>query len=102
MQQLAKGRGRELPGRMGGDRPTAGQNAVVVRTVYRMTSTDPKALPGAVSVKLGVSDGVFTEVLDGLKEHELLVTRVSVPSRPRSQPANNPFGCGRFGGPRTH
>ncbi|HKB89351.1 MAG TPA: efflux RND transporter periplasmic adaptor subunit [Opitutaceae bacterium] len=100
MQQLAKDRGLELPGRMGGDRPTAGQNAVVVRTVYRMTSTDPKALPEAVSVKLGVSDGVFTEVLDGLKEHDVVVTGVSVPSRSGSQPANNPFGGGSFGGPR--
>jgi HlyD family secretion protein len=111
-QQLAKDRGIELPenfgrGRGGNGAGTdrAGGNAApITRTVYKLVGTDPKTYhPEPASVKLGVSDGITTEVLDGLKEGDVVITAVSIPgvaASPTAQPASpNPFSGGRnFGG----
>jgi len=100
LQQLAKERGIELPasfGRGRGERDT--QNAgPITRTVYKLVSTDPKNPKlQAVSLKLGITDGVFTEVIDGAKEGDVLVTSIFSPSAKPTGPVNsNPFG----GGPR--
>ena len=56
------------------------------RTVYVMQSTKP----GAVQIKTGISDGIFTEVLDGLKEGDRVVTAMTGAAAP-AQPSNNPF-----------
>lgn len=68
------------------------------RTIYVMTDkADPSNLK-PVQVKIGISDGVYTEVVDGLKEGDLVVTGLSLPSDQSSgAPQSNPFG-GR-GGP---
>jgi HlyD family secretion protein len=50
-----------------------------VRTVYLLDKTDPTKLK-AVQVKVGISDGVFTEVIDGLSEGDEVVTGLSFPS----------------------
>jgi HlyD family secretion protein len=90
MEQLAKERGLELPaGR--GDRDN---NAPVTRTLYRLVGSDPKtAHPEPVSVKLGITDGVATEVVDGLNEDDLIITSVYLPgAKSAGAPASNPFG----------
>jgi HlyD family secretion protein len=90
MEQLAKERGIELPAGRGG----RDSNAPVTRTLYRLVGSDPlTAHPEPVSVKLGITDGVATEVIDGLKENDLIITSVYIPSaKSASAPASNPFG----------
>ncbi len=101
MTQLAKERGLELPtfgGRGGGNRDRgAGSNGPVTRTLYKLVG-DPKSPKlQAVSVKLGITDGINTEVLDGLQEKDVVVTSVSIPGAKAAAPAN-PFQGGPGGG----
>jgi HlyD family secretion protein len=49
-----------------------------------------------VPIKIGISDGIDTEVLDGLKEGDQVVTSATSSSTQTTAPASNPFG----GGPR--
>jgi HlyD family secretion protein len=64
-----------------------------VHTVY-MVNSDKKLEP--VQIKTGISDGIFTEVVDGLKEGDQVVTGSSAAD---ALPAatSNPFGGGGFG-----
>jgi HlyD family secretion protein len=73
----------------GGNRP----ERRVERTIYVLASGSSK--PAAVTIKTGISDGVATEVLEGLKEGDRVVTGMTE-SGAASTPASNPFG----GGPR--
>jgi len=90
MEQLAKERGIELPAGRGG----RDSNAPVTRTLYRLVGTDPKtAHPEPVSVKLGITDGIATEVVAGLNEGDAVITSVYIPgSKSATAPATNPFG----------
>jgi HlyD family secretion protein len=102
-QQIAKDRGIDLDfsrfaGWGHGDR--GGASAVTTRTLYRLIGTDPHTatlLP--VSVKLGITDGVNTAVIDGLKEGDVIVTSATLPGRSSAAApaASNPF---TGGGPR--
>jgi len=51
-----------------------------------------------IPVKIGISDGVSTEVLEGLKDGDSVVTGTSTLLASSIQPAN-PFMRGPFGGP---
>src|SRR3954467_7985538 len=64
----------------------------VERTVYVLGNSSK---PTAVTIKTGISDGVTTEVLEGLKEGDRVVTGMTE-SGAAPTPASNPFG----GGPR--
>lgn len=78
----------------------ATQDGPAIRTVYIVDAAQstPEALVlQAVSVKTGISDGTLTEIAEGLKEGDVVVTSVTVPVT-ASAPAANPFG-GPFGGP---
>jgi HlyD family secretion protein len=100
-QGLAKERGIDIDfSRFGGGRGSSGGGSVTARTVYRLVGTDPKtAAIEAVNVKLGITDNIYTEVVDGLKEGDVLVTSATIPgaSSPAGAPASNPFAGG--GGP---
>jgi HlyD family secretion protein len=75
----------------------AALNLPVTRTLYRLVGVGAAAHPEAVSVKLGISDGTHTEVIEGLAEGDLVITTVLNPLKsPSSAPAASPFG----GGPR--
>jgi HlyD family secretion protein len=91
MQQLATERGIELPARFSGH---AGSDAPVIRTVYRLPSGNATAKPEAVSVKLGISDGVNTEVIDGLKEGDVIITGLNSATAGGSSGTASPFGPG--------
>jgi HlyD family secretion protein len=93
MQQLAKERGIELPDRFKGQ---SSGDAVVTRTVYLLPGGDPKAKPSAASVKLGISDGVNTEIIGGLKEGDVVITGLNSTLGSASQGTANPFGGRRF------
>ncbi|MDR3404837.1 MAG: efflux RND transporter periplasmic adaptor subunit [Chthoniobacter sp.] len=61
------------------------------RTVFVMPPGGGKPKP--VLIKLGIDDLAFTEVTDGLKEGDVVVTAVEFPSKSSSAPASsNPFG----------
>ncbi len=102
MAQLAKERGIELAGfggRGGRDRNNA-SNGPVTRTLYTLAPTsDPKSPQlQAVSVKLGITDGITTEVVSGLTEKDQIVTGIYVAGSKGAAPASsNPFGGGGQG-----
>jgi len=106
IQEEAKVAGIEFdPSRFG--RGSGGQsksqvsNTPVMRTVYRLAkeSTAEKPLIEAVSVKLGITDGTATEVLEGLSENDSLVTGVTLATKSSGGSAANPM-MPSFGGPR--
>ncbi|HVU31819.1 MAG TPA: efflux RND transporter periplasmic adaptor subunit [Opitutaceae bacterium] len=94
---MANGRGRGGGNRREGN---GERSAVVTRTVYKLVGTEQKTLE-PVSVRLGISDGVNTEVLSGLSEGDTVVTSAVLPeSSSSSGGPRNPFQQGpRFGGP---
>lgn len=94
MRQLAAERGFEMPNR-GGNRNQTGNEGPVTRVLYRLVGQGPAAHPEAVNVKLGISDGTQTEIIEGLNEGDLVITAVSASTKSQA-PASNPFG----GGPR--
>jgi HlyD family secretion protein len=62
------------------------------RTVYVLSGSRPRP----VQIKTGISDGVVTEVVEGLKEGEPVVTaEMAAKSQPASTPANPFSGSGR-------
>ena len=62
------------------------------RSVYVL---DSDSKPRKVTIKTGISDGVTTEVTEGLKEGDRVVTGMTESSSPSNTPATNPFGGGR-------
>lgn len=61
------------------------------RTVYILSGGRPKP----VQIKTGISDGVVTEVLEGLNEGDAVVTAELTSASASGSPAQNPFGGGR-------
>jgi len=93
MHQLAAERGIDLSGWAG--RSGGKDAAPVSRTVYRLVGTGAAAHPEAVTVKLGISDGSYTEVVDGLAEGDRIITAVDTPlAASPAAPASSPFGGG--------
>ncbi len=96
----AGGGGQRPPGAGGGGRPGGGGakrggGARGERKVYVLPSGAAK--PEAVTVKLGISDGVSTEVLDGLKVGDVVVTGVTVTQASPTMPTSNPLSGGGGG-----
>lgn len=107
--------GRSRGGSSGGDRSRSSSggsrgssstdrgfnNTVVTRTLYRFA--DPSAVEKKlepVTARLGISDGIHTEVLEGLSEGDTVITAVIMPgaspvmSGPSSSGMQNPFQGG--------
>jgi HlyD family secretion protein len=78
-----QGKGTPLPGGRAG----AGRERKNERTVYVLSGNRPEP----VMIKTGISDGVVTEVLEGLKEGDRVIT-AGLTSPSSSSPATNPFG----------
>lgn len=100
LQALAKERGIELPERFGsrGGGGGGGGQSVSTRTVYKLVgdTLNPKA--EALPVRVGITDGAFTEAVSGLHEGDTLVTSITVGGAPvinTSRPSSNPFSTGR-------
>jgi HlyD family secretion protein len=66
------------------------------RTIYTLASTNSTAKPEPKQVKVGISDGVFSEVTEGLEEGAIVIIGLNSPEPPRTgapgQPS--PFGGG--------
>ncbi|PYL60377.1 MAG: efflux RND transporter periplasmic adaptor subunit [Verrucomicrobia bacterium] len=59
------------------------------RTVYVLSGR-----PNPVQIKTGISDGVVTEVIEGLKEGDRVVTAELASKSPAASPPPNPFSGG--------
>jgi HlyD family secretion protein len=69
-------------------RPTGGREHGADRTVYLLNGNDPKP----VQIKTGISDGIVTELLEGLKEGDQVIT-AEITSTASSSPPPNPFAA---------
>src|SRR5437764_13604484 len=80
------------PGRSrGGERQSGGaRERKPERTVYVLSFGRPKS----VQIKTGISDGIVTEVTDGLKEGDKVVTAELSAAAPSNSPSTNPFSGG--------
>jgi HlyD family secretion protein len=78
--------------RQPGGKPPARGERRVERSVYVLPPGASK--PAKVTIKTGISDGVATEITEGLKEGDPVVTGVRESSGAASTPATNPFGSG--------
>jgi HlyD family secretion protein len=61
------------------------------RTVYLLRGSKPEP----VQIKTGISDGIFTEVLDGLKESDRVVTAMTGKAANPAAQSNNPLAGGQ-------
>ena len=93
LRELAAERGIELPERF---RAAPAADAIVSRVVYRAAGTPDKPKLEPVRVKLGISDGSATEIVEGLAEGDKIVTAVAGASTTATRPAANPFSGRRF------
>jgi len=90
-----RGGGFGGPGGPGGGRPHTEHQPV--RTVYILADRNDPTKLKPVQVKVGISDGVYTEVLDGITENDVVVTGINQPSdQVQSGPPSGGFG-GRGG-----
>jgi HlyD family secretion protein len=76
-------------GRPGGGRSGAGQEGRAERTVYVLPSG--ASHPKPVQIKTGISDGIMTEVIEGLKEGDRVVTAQVTSTAARTSTPANPF-----------
>ena len=85
----------------GGSGDRGFNNTIVQRNLYKLVTlpTGEKKVE-QVPVRLGVSDGFYTEVLDGLNEGDVLIKGVTIPGAaplvagPSSGAMQNPFQGG--------
>src|SRR6185369_9786395 len=94
-----QGGGPRGPGGPGAGAPRPRPERTGPRTVYVVTggnSRAPQLTP--TKVRTGISDGVNTEVAEGLKEGDQVVIGLMAPSSSSSgqRPPSNPFGGGGF------
>ena len=92
------GGGQRGPGGPGGPRTGPRPERQMVRTVYVLDRADAKeggkSKLRPVQIKVGISDGVSTELLDGLEEGaQVVIGSLTSESRPGAAPSN-PFGGG--------
>jgi HlyD family secretion protein len=73
-----------------GQRPTGARPRTPERTVYVLSF----GRPNSVQIKTGISDGIVTEITDGLKEGDRVIT-AELTSSAASRGSTNPFSGGR-------
>jgi HlyD family secretion protein len=86
------GGGQGAPGGRGGGGGEHKRERRPERTVYILPANSNE--PKAVQIKTGINDGVYTEVLDGLKEGDRVIISATLPQTSAGQ-GNNPFVPGR-------
>ncbi len=104
-KELAKARGLDIDfnrrGGASGGQSGSSAAAPLTRTVFKLVGADAaSARIQPLTIKLGITDGLNTEVLDSLTEGDLLITSVSTTETGAAAQGNNPFGPPRMGGPR--
>jgi len=64
----------------------------MTRTVYVLEGEAQK--PISVQIKVGIGDGISTEVIEGLKEGQNVITGLLIPNAAPSSAGGSPFGGG--------
>jgi HlyD family secretion protein len=102
LQRPGGGGGGGGPGMGGGPGARPRNTQPSFRTVYTLASKaptpgdDPTPKLQPLRIKTGISDGVYTEVTDGLKEGDSVITAVKLPQS--AAVAAPPGGTSPFGG----
>jgi HlyD family secretion protein len=91
------GRGGPGGGSGGSGRPREGRRTM--QTIYTFADGQSPAASANVKLKpvrvrLGVTDGIFTEVIEGLEENDVVVTGSNTPVPTAAPGGQNPFGGG--------
>jgi HlyD family secretion protein len=81
------------PSTSGGKPSTSRGERRIERSVYILPSGSSK--PTKAMIKTGISDGVATEVAEGLREGDRVVTGMTESGSASATPAANPFGGGQ-------
>ena len=83
----------------GSGRPRS--DRIPTRTVYTLTSTNEAAItdakPQPKQVRVGISDGTYSEVTEGVNEGDIVIIGMNTPESPRTGTPGapgNPFGGG--------
>ncbi len=66
------------------------------RTIYVLDKSNKDAKPTPVQIKIGLSDGIYTEVKDGLTEGQEVIIGLSMPMDQGGGRPGGPFGGGGF------
>ena len=74
-----------------GQRQAGARERKPERTVYTLSFNRPKP----AQIKTGISDGIVTEVTDGLKEGDKVITAELTSAASAASPGTNPFSGGR-------
>ena len=82
-----------LPDRLLPDQPELPDDGETWRLVYRLAGGDPQGRLEAISVRTGVSDGVWTVVYEGIHEGDVLVTGINLEAQAQSE-GRSLFGPG--------
>ena len=77
-----------------GKAPRKGKGNRGVRTVYVLAGDDKAPQLKPMQIRTGITDGIFTEVTEGLKEGDKVVTGVAQTDAQNSAASSNPFGGG--------
>ena len=85
----------------GGGMPGAGRMGTAARGPSLVFVLNDKGAPEPKAVRLGISDGQFVEISDGLSEGLAVVTGLEVAgsrpaARPSGSPSTNPFQPQQF------
>jgi HlyD family secretion protein len=73
-----------------------GEVVISTRTIYRLPGGNRNAKPEPVSVKIGITDGIASELIEGAAEGDVIITGLASAGAPAGQqPTANPFGGGR-------
>jgi HlyD family secretion protein len=103
LKKLAAAKGIELPERLlnGGGRAAAGaSDAPVFRNIYRIAAdAAPGTAPDLIRVRVGITDGAYTEVISSLlHDGDQVITGVNEPGPAGAAGGASPFGGGGGGG----
>ena len=100
VRALATERGIVIPEqRRGGRGPSVVTEAESVRTLYVPSETPDGTRARPIEVRLGITDGINTEVIAGLEGKAEVITGLVDATSKATAPASNPFSPGG-GGPR--
>jgi HlyD family secretion protein len=89
VRTLAAERGLTIPARRA--RGDKAPGAVTTRTVYRVAGTPEHPLAEPVEVKLGITNGMISEIIEGLSENDVVITGILSAAEATKAPTS-PFG----------
>lgn len=74
-----------------GERKARSEAPRMERTVYVLRGDGPDAKPEPVKIKTGISDGIFSEVIEGLQEGDPVIVAMVGPQTQAAPAAASPF-----------